>query len=78
MLKHAESNGYLTIEESQKESKELNLKAYLRSIKGETSTEEICSHSLFEIEIADENERGKVMIHKSQSLPFRLRHFISG
>jgi len=78
MLKHAETNGYLTIEEHIKEDKDGTLKAYLWSVKGDGARDQICAHSLFEIEIADENEKGKVMVHKSHSLPFRLWHFISG
>lgn len=35
MMKHAETNGYLTIEEHIKEDKEGTLKAYLRSVKGD-------------------------------------------
>ena len=78
MLKHAESNGFLTIEENVKEDKDDSLRAYLWSVWGEGHKDEFSAHSMFEVEIGDENEKGKVMIHKSHSLPFRLRHFISG
>lgn len=84
-LKHAETGGYITIDESSKEKNALQ-EAYVRVYKGVNEDEQTTTNQLFEVEMCKDSmeESGAGLQWQedpetgSMICPVHLRHFNSG
>ena len=85
-IKHAESGGYLTVDEDSAFSRAGRMEAYIRVYHGANASEEFTANQMFEIEKSqdDMEESGAPLTWEEdgdtgqQTVSVRLRHFNSG
>lgn len=85
-LKHAESGGYVCVDDEGRIPTTNEPQAYLRiyngSQTGENSDEQTSTNSLFEVEIAGDQEHGQPLVWEDQKTKkpsvYRFRHLNSG